>query len=94
MDDPTRGSGRVGSENLQEHTGRVGSDREVACHEKSATVLAAADDRISHDVRDCAESPICISACSAQSERDFSSVVTNIWSCLNEETVEAVEVLR
>jgi len=40
---------------------------------------------------------LCLSTSSAQSERDFSSVgrtVTNMPSRLNEDTVEAIELLR
>jgi len=48
-----------------------------------------------HNVRDCVESPV--HQCELQSERDFSSdgrTVTDMLSRLNEETVEAVELLR
>ena len=64
-----------------------------ACLQKSGTVPAAADDRMPHNVRGETYASVRV----RRSPRDFSSVgrtVADMRSRLNEETVEAVELLR
>ena len=65
-----------------------------AWFQQPAAILETRDG-ISHYVGDCSE--MCIPASSAQSEKDFSSdghTVTDMRSRLNENTVEALELLR